>query len=117
MSARTLRRAAALMRERAQAATAGPWSLVPGAANVWHFPEEGAPAVVVKAIGRAVGMSDAEHIASWHPAVALAVADWLDVAADSPTCICDCHLADGDPHCEHSAALAVARAYLGEPAP
>ena len=25
---------------------------------------------------------DAEHIASWHPAVALAVADWLNKFAD-----------------------------------
>jgi hypothetical protein len=53
---------------------------------------------------------DAEHIASWHPAVALAVADWLDLIANwrGP---------DGERRWDQSdscdfAALAVARAYL-----
>jgi hypothetical protein len=59
-----------------------------------------------------VGPSDADvqHIASWHPAVALAVADWLDGVAHG--------LATGDPDDllglgEPTAAFAVARAYLG----
>lgn len=49
----TLRRAAALMRERAEAA-----SLPPG-----------------------IKGGAARHVASWSPAVALAVADWLDNVA------------------------------------
>jgi hypothetical protein len=43
--------------------------------------------------------STAEHIASWHPAVALAVADWLEATV----------LTDANA----PFALAVARAYLG----
>jgi hypothetical protein len=45
-----------------------------------------------------------EHIASWHPAVALAVADWLDSAADEDEFFPLDHRAE-----------AVARAYLGHP--
>lgn len=49
---------------------------------------------------------NAEHIASWHPAVALAVADWLEARARD----CDTGGFD-DPYGD-----AVARAYLGEEA-
>lgn len=85
MSAEILRKAASLMRERAEAATPGPW-----------IPFD----------------ADADHIASWHPAVALAVADWLDATADdwdrstAPIPVSDIRL-------DARAALAVARAYLG----
>jgi hypothetical protein len=104
----TLRKAAAQMRERAQAATPGPWSTVSGASNVWRFPEEGSPTVVVggnHSHGH-VALLDAQHIASWHPAVALAVADWLALVA---------HLLDEGfaANAETGKALAVARAYLG----
>jgi hypothetical protein len=127
MSAETLREAARLMRERAEAATPGPWRFTDSEAvndvwdggmvvvstdadpiaNVldeWYEPDPGEPAPI----------NDAEHIASWHPAVALAVADALDLAAN---------LAPPDPHhgnerCETcgwvSALASVARAYLGE---
>jgi hypothetical protein len=75
-----IRRAGALLRERAQAATPGPWE-----------PRRGAYPSVEAANGHLVmetvvcdeethgdrAVPDAEHIASWHPAVALAVADWL----------------------------------------
>lgn len=73
MSAETLRRAAVLMRERAEAARtfysephakAGqevPWF---GPADMYDFDDHDGP-----------------HIASWHPAVALAVADTLDALA------------------------------------
>ena len=65
---------------------------------------------------------NAEHIASWHPAVALAVAGWLDTAgadiwAHGPLCECgtSCDACDDNPWEPHArAALAVARAYLGE---
>ena len=105
MSAETLRRAASLMRERAEAASPSPW-----VDTVW--PKE-IPGVYSQAIedtrgfdpeiARTLDKPDAEHIASWHPAVALAVADWLDVTArDVGTSTLAFH-----------AAIAVARAYLG----
>ena len=105
MSAETLRRAASLMRERAEAASPPPW-----VGTVW--PKE-IPGVYSQAIEDARGLDpeiartldkpDAEHIASWHPAVTLAVADWLDVTArDVGTSTLAFH-----------AAIAVARAYLG----
>jgi hypothetical protein len=52
----------------------------------------------------------AEHVASWHPAVALAVADLLDELARK------CDLVTGGHICfeDEVAALAVATAYLGE---
>lgn len=126
MSADLLRRAAALMRERAEAATTHtPWQLLPlddDYAPPWTVASthpEGERTYVCQEARHA-----GEHIASWHPAVALAVADWLDEAAD--------HLAveDGDDDglgyvCPTAIeglecsvlgqALAVAHAYLATP--
>lgn len=121
MSAETLRRAASLMRERAEAATPGPWSFtdsevvddvwdaglvvvdgdrtaIAALHDEWYEPEDGEPACV----------DDAAHIASWHPAVALAVADWLDMSAASYE-----HSWTGS-HAFVQHALTVARAYLGD---
>jgi len=97
MSADLLRRAAALMRERAEAATPGPWVSVvnsPGIACTdcmgtsqrhWFagVVPEGSPhrqtwLTGVRGHDEALARGDSDHIASWHPAVALAVADWLD---------------------------------------
>lgn len=90
-SAETLREAASLMRERAEAALAS----APGDAN-WH--------AVSSLMADGKTPRDAEHIASWHPAVALAVADWLESEVNEW----------GDlPHMLNPHALAVARAYLG----
>lgn len=101
-----LRRAAALIRERAEAARTS----IPEVCPEWHSKE------ALMAHGKTEG--DAEHIASWHPAVALAVADWLDREAveheryvsqavrDSTV-----RTAYADERARH--ALAVARAYLG----
>lgn len=51
----------------------------------------------------------ARHIASWHPAVALAVADWLDVTATKHECATSLGAVGlGSDH----PALAVASAYL-----
>jgi len=88
-----LRAAAVLMRERGEAATNGGhgWRLVdlPGANEVWA-PRDAADwdAFMVATTATrlnpnpgAQGHADAAHIASWHPAVALAVADLLDHAA------------------------------------
>ena len=73
MSAETLRRAAALMRERAEAATPAPWEfdaedMYPG---VWSDSGSAGTWVVSEWGTRE---ANATHIASWHPAVALAVA-------------------------------------------
>ena len=51
---------------------------------------------------------DVPHIASWHPAVALAVADWLEVTAEN---VARASLYARGIDCEK--ALTVARAYLG----
>lgn len=110
MSAETLRRAAALMRERAEAATPGPWRPYTtggwGHGNYVTTDDLSGVAMQYALVWRP---TDAEHIASWHPAVALAVADLLDNTAG---------------HVEYTGAteasedvrdaLAVARAYLGE---
>lgn len=87
-----LREAANLMRERASVATPGPWSQ--------HTAEEAADTVIFAGrewitnidncprVGEHMAtpggsicsdqaIPNGEHIASWHPAVALAVADWL----------------------------------------
>lgn len=119
MSAETLRRAAALMRERAEAATqtAAPWG-VDEIGGIWGQEADGQPIPIANNATDA----DAEHIASWHPAVALAVADWLEAKAeqddkgpcDGAGTVGVCNLCEHD--YGHVAALAVARAYLGEPA-
>lgn len=111
MSAETLRRAAALMRERAEAASAGPWKrygMAGVAGHDWEIVDErrvececGEPVALTGCATNA----DALHIASWHPAVALAVADWLESVSS------DTYLGS----ITRSKALAVARAYLGEP--
>lgn len=129
MSADLLRRAASLMRERAEAATPGPWRFTDAetVADVWDGglvvvnpnrdpianvsdqwyesdPDEPAP------------VDDARHIASWHPAVALAVADWLEHAAARAESKIQ-HGGKESPVWSHERdALAVARAYLGESA-
>lgn len=106
MTADLLRRAAALMRERAAGSLDGPW--------IWQMDEDsGEQYVTAGPNGRDVatvnewsqGLMDGAHIASWHPAVALAVADWIDdVHANLST-----YNATREAH-----AFAVARAYLGE---
>jgi hypothetical protein len=110
MSAELLRRAAAKMRERAEAVTPGPWSEVADGELMGCF------AVVAGGenqftIAPAVIPMNAEHIASWHPAVALAVADWLDRCAEFAAR----EDGNGRPWACDTNALKVARAYLGEP--
>ncbi len=127
VSADVLRRAAALMRERAQAATPGPWVRSGSSIETDHecSPGHGCwpvgdtysgtmpdgskqPASLIRA--------DAEHIASWHPAVALTVADWLE--AEAKFCDESPFYADLDTDDERAdfleKPLAVARAYLAE---
>lgn len=100
MSAELLRRAAAEMRKKAETATPGDW-------NPWGHaePEEGCRCMscyepswsweIDKIDGpdclnssdclhvMHIKYEDADYISSWHPAVAMAVADWLDETADS----------------------------------
>lgn len=67
-----LREAATLVRGRAEAATPGPWTIVGGGDCV-------APVgIMVAPDDGGIADSDAAHIATWHPGVAVAVADWLD---------------------------------------
>lgn len=96
MSAEKLRQAAALMRERAAAATSGAW--VCRQEHGRDYTDEGWSHIAVSAPvldGGAVqdvaltatlgwdapdeAVENSLHIASWHPAVALAVADLLDI--------------------------------------
>lgn len=88
MSAEVLRRAAALMRERAEAATPGRWETSdsdlthPGAGMNVYSDLEGPVVADCCGYQGGAGIQDAEHIASWHPGMALAVADWLDGTAE-----------------------------------
>lgn len=132
-----LRRAAALMRERADAATRGPWRVsylegvllcVDGAPGTDHMVAEPYLCGDKRHEGRQE--ADAEHIASWHPGVAVTVAAWLDdeaeEAEDSITQRVDREADLGDLGCLQcrqawpgycrcwDTALTVARAYLGE---
>lgn len=93
MSAEYLRETARMIRETAQAATPGPWVRSGSSIETDH---ECSPSHDCWPVGdtysgmkpdgstypRDLNRSDAEHIASWHPAVALAVADWLDTVAE-----------------------------------
>jgi hypothetical protein len=149
--AETLNAAASLMRERGGKATPGPWTpMVLGSEGYLVLRAN----CTVRERGRGrVGRfgckdwdddrADAEYVASMHPLVALAVADWLDVTAkeagewlalDMPECVhadggCGCtdplahewgcgrcgqFMNGGGCRCWDDA-LKVARAYLGDP--
>lgn len=134
MSAETLRRAAALMRDRATHpdVSASPWVASPHG----DVHDDGALWVCDSQSGET-----AEHIASWSPAVALDVADLLDLAAAhekregdecgqgygsdgtygyiDPSCsVCGTpdEYAEPWPCAYATRGLAVARTYLGEDA-
>lgn len=110
-----LREAAALMRERAEAATPGPWETSVNDSGVSYRLLDAS--VITASLGDHVATAeldlhaiegphgaegaDAYHIASWHPAVALAVAVLLEGMAAEKWDF------------RHDEALAVARAYLG----
>lgn len=107
MSAEVLREAARLMRERAEDATPGEW-----VQNGFEYDDiddsftyDIGMSGTASTLGYAYTKGDAEHIASWHPTVALVVADWLEHAANAY-------------HSEFASLsfageLQVARAYLG----
>lgn len=108
MSAAIMRQAAALMRERAEAASPGPWhQMCMGSEgcqvlNDGHLRERKHVAFSGRKEWKA-DHADATYIASMHPFVAAALAEWLDAAAQA-----------WDERVEWDEALNVARAYLGE---
>jgi len=132
MSAGLLREAAALMRERANAVTSdATWTDT----HYWVTDYDPSDPSGQTAMQRLIGGMDApdcHHYSSWPPAVALAVADWLDEevakwqvtfrATQAPSEGVDCPpgVCYGDPqgaaaNADHHAncALTIARAYLG----
>lgn len=125
MSVELIRRAAALMRERAEGATEGPWRIYsdPGCDALVVLDQYGmgvqsSTTLDIIAYDGQIYSRDAAHIASWHPVVALAVADWLDAESASHV-----HLKDEEPTYTYdlpgmdaSPAVRVARAYLGSDA-
>lgn len=71
MTVERLRQAATLLRERAEAATPGPWPVSRGTGYMFGR-DVGAE------IGKAIRPSDATYMTTMSPPVALALADWLD---------------------------------------
>lgn len=119
--AETLRRAAALMRERAGGCEPRRWhwEALGGKGYPQRVTSDGNVALIAETfIDPGRRPYEAEHIASWSPPVALAVAGWLDSRAgdaDSATPAngsWDLTWCDDPPGIK--AALEVARAYLGE---
>lgn len=125
-----IREAAVLMRCRALDATPGPWSTSPKAAygsvvsqHADGLLDNGALDFEVYGgylIGESITTANREHIAGMHPAVALAVADWLNTAAADLWAHGPLHCADGCIECDDDlwaphvrAALNLARTYLG----
>jgi hypothetical protein len=112
-------RAADVMRRRALAASRGPWRRrTSESGSVFHSGPSASQVnerwgtYVVASVGahdRGVpSAADAEHIAGWDPLTALAVAGWMDHALDTEL--------DGMRPAEWLAMVAVARAFLREPA-
>jgi hypothetical protein len=111
VNADLLRRAAALMRERAEAATPGEWAAYRSGSVAARVPGQRIAETVANTFPTGNGPKhNAAHIASWHPAVALAVADWLDEVGENLSDGIGASVTDD----ERRSALAVARAYLGD---
>lgn len=121
------------IREKAQAATRGPWRPETRASE--DEPDAGAEHVAASDAANVArtgtdcrgAEADAAHIASWHPAMALAVAEWLETTAGRAEYLIDkgaCEMCgdqvpvDGRPAPElcgcWDGALTVARTWLGE---
>lgn len=112
MTADILRRAADLARKRAKAARVGRWQTVPSVitpnASLVVAEWQSGPQRVATCSGSLPegNEANAAHIASWHPAAALATADSLDQRAD----------VHDNYDCVHEpcALMALARAHLGD---
>ena len=92
--AETIRRATTLMRRRGELVPPSPWF------SAVHDVTTHDGLDVIASSGLTVR---AQYVASWHPAVALAVAEWLEASAQA-----------WDEGMEWDEALAVAGAYLNE---
>jgi len=92
-------RAARLMRERAEQANTDEARRPYGDDRAYPVPESDWGDLVDNYLGGDLGL----HCASWTPAVALAVADWLEIGSNPHACV------------DLAPMVAVARAYLGEP--
>lgn len=116
--AEAMRLAASLLRERATAATPGPWDhMCLGSEGCLVLRKHGT--IRERGHGRVARFgqkewqadhSDAAFVAAMNPAVALALADWLDFEAVNAPGVGEVYLKGG----RVAYALAVARAYLGE---
>ena len=127
-----IRRAAALMRQRAQAVPQGEWAGRPWGAEQCSDDEAGNCACIVyqgeykpynepqvppiQYVADAETPEHAAHIAGMHPLVALAVADWLDAEAERADGADGVDVSDLYPKwlSTFSHSLAIVRAYLGE---
>lgn len=119
MTAETLRRAAAKIRETAQAATPGPWWANPIASEAEVDVYAGTGTSEDIAVADGAYRADAEHIATWSPDVAELVAEtlelasydvWYPVSNDEPEPVYD------RPDAHHDPAVRLARRILGEDA-
>jgi len=123
--AETLRTAAGLIREKAEAVPQGAWKGRPweaeecgdGGGNCLCIVSQGErkpylePQIPpIQYVCDAESEQHAAHIASWHPAVALAVADWLEAAA----ALIDAQVFPESDPAMSKYPLAVARLLLGE---
>lgn len=90
MSAELLRKAVMILRERAEAATPGPWEVNEGGMGVLAGREEwdlggGQQRILTANMPyRAERMrANVAHVATMHPGVGLALADWLEDEANA----------------------------------
>ena len=118
-----LRTAAKWMRKRAEAATPGPWRPVSALYQDDAFSavlddrgdvDDPRTWLVGSGLGAVNPAGTVDHIASWHPLVALAVADWLEVEAAAADLVANDPVTAKAVGLPDKRALAVARAYLGE---
>lgn len=96
-----IRRAAEAIRRRAQAADTDDARRPYGRRDADPVPSTQWGPLVDNYLGGEIG----QHCMFWTPAAATAVADWLDIGANPYACV------------DLAPMIAVARAYLGEPAP
>jgi hypothetical protein len=109
MSAQKLRKAAALMRERAETATPGPWQVGQDVDSGQRFIYDERWTELAEVAEWSRWLGNPEHIASWSPGIAVLVALVLDNHADEHGSY-DCQWE------EPCGPLQLARAYLGESA-
>ncbi|WP_418060775.1 hypothetical protein [Pimelobacter simplex] len=117
-----IRRAANQMRELAEVVIPGPWEA--GEHCIWALSNSPSLIYTIVSDGEAGdgGVTDEDttaYLAAWHPAVALTVADWLDLLGgwidEGVGLLPNTNVADAWSDMQ-VAALAVARAFLKEDA-